>query len=152
MYPSFQKGFTLIEIILVMGLIGIILSFGVAMSIGSISQSTVTQERDLFVTLLLRGARAAAIANVGQTAHSVYIDSANHKYILFDGTTYTSGASTNREVPFTNDNIVVTNTGGNKIIFDQLSGNVSEGAGTISITNGNATQEIIVREVGQIDW
>ena len=146
------RGFTLIEITIVLALVGVIAAFGVAMSYSSLSQTTVTQERDLFVTLLLRSTRAAAIANMEEAPHGVYIDDANNRYILFTGTAYSSSDPDNRSVPYTDDVITVTNNGGNSIVFDQLSGKVTSGAGTISIGNGNATQGIIIRESGQIDW
>jgi prepilin-type N-terminal cleavage/methylation domain-containing protein len=152
MYKTHQQGFSLIEVTIVLGLIGVIAAFGVAMSYSSLSKTSVTQERDLFVTLLLRGTRAAAIANMQETPHGVYIDDANNQYILFNGTTYSSSDPDNRTIPYTNDVITVTNTGGSTVVFDQISGNVITGAGTISIGNGEATQQIIIRESGQIDW
>ena len=152
MQKSHQHGFTLIELVMVLALIGVIASFSAAMSLSSLSKSAVTQERDLFVTLLLRGARAASLANIGGTAHGVQIDNANHQYILFNGTTYTAGAASNRVIPYTNSAISITNSAGNTIVFEQLSGSVATGAGTITISNGNSTQSIIIRAVGQIDW
>jgi prepilin-type N-terminal cleavage/methylation domain-containing protein len=147
-----QSGFTMIELIIVIALIGVVASFSAAMTLSSLSKSTVTQERDLFVTLLLRGARAASLANVGGTAHGVQIDNTNHQYILFNGTTYTAGAASNRVVPYTNSALSVSNTGGNTIVFEQLSGSATTGAGTITISNGRMSQSIIIRNVGQIDW
>ena len=152
MQKSHQHGFTLIELVMVLALIGVIASFSAAMSLSSLSKSAVTQERDLFVTLLLRGARAASLANIGGTAHGVQIDNTNHQYILFNGTTYTAGAASNRVIPYTNSAISITNSAGNTIVFEQLSGSVATGAGTITISNGNSTQSIIIRAVGQIDW
>ncbi len=147
-----QRGFTLLEIIIVMGLVGVIAMFGVAMSLSSVSRSSVMQERDLFVTLLLRGARAEAIANVGEISHGVEFDNANHRYILFEGNDPSDDPSTNRIVVYTNESITINNTGGSTIVFEQLSGDVTTGAGTITLSNRNSTQEIIIREVGQIDW
>ena len=147
-----QGGFTLIEVTIVLGLIGVIAAFGVAMSYSSLSKTNVTQERDLFVTLLLRGTRAAAIANLEETAHGVQIDNVNHRYILFNGTSYDENATSNRNVPYTSETIIVTNTGGDTVVFEQLSGDVIAGDGIITITNGSATQEITIRNSGQIDW
>ena len=152
MRKAHQSGFTLIEVIIVLGLIGVIAAFGVAMSYSSLSSTSVTQERDLFVTLLLRGTRAAAIANLEETAHGVQIDNTNHRYILFDGTSYDEDATSNRSVPYTSEAIAITNTGGDTIVFKQLSGDVITGGGVITITNGSATQEITIRNSGQIDW
>ena len=152
MKKSSQSGFTLIEVAIVLGLIGVIAAFGVAMSFSSLSSTNVTQERDLFVTLLLQGTRAAAIANMEETDHGVQIDNINHRYILFNGTSYDKNAASNRFVPYTSGTITVTNTGGDTVVFEQLSGDVMTGAGVITITNGNAVQEITIRDSGQIDW
>lgn len=152
MQKSRQHGFTLIELVMVLALIGVIASFSAVMSLSSLSKSAVTQERDLFVTLLLRGARAASLANIGGTAHGVQIDNTNHQYILFNGTTYTAGTASNRVIPYTNSAISITNSGGNTIVFEQLSGNVTSGDGTLTVSNGNTSQSIIIRSNGQIDW
>jgi prepilin-type N-terminal cleavage/methylation domain-containing protein len=150
-----QRGFTYIEMLIVMGLVGVIASFGMAFSVSSIARSSVTGERDLFVTLLLRGARAEAIANVDESSHGIYIDNTCHRYILFTGNSFSPSAgcaTTPRQISFTNERITVTNALGNEIVFEQLSGNVTKGAGTITLTNGEATQEIGINAVGQIDW
>lgn len=144
------QGFSLIELILVLGLIGVVALFTVPLTIDSLSRSAVSQERDLFVSLLLRGARAAALANLNEKSHGIQIDNTNHQYILFEGTTYTPGAATNRIIPYTNSTISIS--GGPKILFEQLSGDVTTGAGTINITNGAKTNTIIIASTGQIDW
>ncbi len=148
-----QRGFTLLEIIIVMGLVGVIAMFGVAMSLSSVSRSSVMQERDLFVTLLLRGARAEAIANVGEISHGVEFDNANHRYILFEGNDYIEGAASNRITLFTSEHIAVTHSdGAENILFERLSGDVPEGAGTLTISGNGVEQKIIITDVGQIDW
>ena len=175
-----QAGFSLIEIVIVLGLVGVIAAFSVVMNFGSLSRSSVTQERDLFMTLLLRSTRSEALANKGEIAHGVHIDNARHQYVLFNGTSCTvseageggaggeggeggsegggaggsgtCGNTSDRVIPYTNSSVTITNTGGDTIVFDPLSGEVSTGAGTITITNGVATQKIIIRSNGQIDW
>ena len=147
-----QNGFTLIEITIVLGLVGVIAAFGVAMSYSSLTKTSVTQERDLFVTLLLRGTRAAAIANMEESAHGVRIDNANDRYILFTGTDPNGASANPRYIPYTNEVIDIEYTNGDTIVFEQLSGKVTVGYGTIRIKNSNATQEIIIRQSGQIDW
>ena len=153
MQKSHQHGFTLIELVMVLALIGVIASFSAAMSLSSLSKSAVTQERDLFVTLLLRGARAASLANIGGTAHGVKIDNTNHQYILFDGTDPNAASANKRFIPYTNNAITINkNPPGDTIVFEQLSGNVTSGDGTLTISNGNTSQSIIIRSNGQIDW
>ncbi len=153
MQKSLNKGFTYIELLMVIGLIGIILAFGMVMNVGSVARSGVLQERDLFVSLLLTGARAQALANVGNVSHGIHIDNANHRYILFEGNDYTEGAANNRITPFTSNHITVTHSdGAENILFERLSGNVPEGAGTLTISGNGAEQQIIITDVGQIDW
>lgn len=149
---KYRTGFTIIELTLVIALVAVIASFGAAMALSSLSKSAVTQERDLFVTLLLRGTRAAALANLNQSAHAIYIDNDNHQYVQFEGTIYDENDASNREIPFSNDSITVSNSGGDTIVFDALSGNVSAGVGTITIENSAAAAEITISSVGQIDW
>jgi len=152
MYTNHHRGFTYIELLVVVALFGIILSFGMAMNLGSISRTSMLQERDLFVSLLLTGARAQALANIDEKPHGIYIDNDAHEYILFEGTDYTEGAAINRVTSFTSDTLTITNTGGNTILFEQLSGDVSEGVGTITISGNGATQYITINAVGQINW
>ena len=146
------SGFTLLEMTIVIALVGVVAAFTVGVSVDSIARSSVAQERDLFVTLLLRGARASALANIKGVSHGIQIDNTNHEYILFDGTTYNSAATTNRHIPYTNNKLSVSNTGGTTIIFEQLSGAVGTGAGTITLSNGVQSQTIAIRNSGQIDW
>ena len=123
------------------------------MGVSAITQSSVIQERDFFVTLLLRSARAGAIANFAEKSHGVHIDTTLHTYTLFTGTSYVAGASGNRTIAFTNNHINITNSSGSAdIVFQQLSGNVTTGAGTLTLTDGNTTQHIGINAVGQIDW
>jgi prepilin-type N-terminal cleavage/methylation domain-containing protein len=145
-------GFSLIELILVMALIGIIASFSVVMTLGSLSKSAVTEERDLFVTLLLRSTRTASLANIDNVAHGVFIDNNNHQYILFNGTTFNSDDTKNRIIPYSNNTITFHLNGRNPIVFEQLSGNVISGSSSIAIVNGNVTTTLTIRENGQIDW
>jgi len=147
-----KSGFTYIELLIVLALVGIIATWSLTMGLSAITQSSVIQERDFFVTLLLRSARAEALANFAEKSHGVRIDTVLHTYTLFTGTSYVSGASDNRTIAFSNSHINVTNTGGVNIVFEQLSGNVTTGAGTLTFTDGNTTQQISINAVGQIDW
>jgi prepilin-type N-terminal cleavage/methylation domain-containing protein len=148
-----RRGFTLIELIIVLALMSGVFAFGAVMSMRSIARSSVIEERDLFVSLLLSGARAHAMANVEESAHGIHIDNVQKEYVLFVGNIYDPGDSDNRVTPFTNDDLSITNSsGGADIIFDPLSGNASEGAGTISILGNDIEQQIVITRIGQINW
>jgi type II secretory pathway pseudopilin PulG len=145
-------GFSVIELVLVLALVGVVALFSISLGMDSIGRSAVVTERDLFVSLLLRGARAASLANLKEVSHGIYLDNGAHQYVLFDGTNYDPYATTNRAIPYTNGNIAVSNTGGETIVFEQLSGNVIAGAGTITISNSAKNQSVVIRDTGQIDW
>lgn len=147
-----QSGFTYIETLMVVGLLSLILTFGMSMSIDSIGRSSVYEERDLIVSLLLIGARSHAMANKESSAHGVHIDSARKKYVLFTGDTYIEGASHNHVIDFTSNHLFVTHSGGDDIVFAPLSGDVVTGVGTITVSGGGVTQHIRLNRVGQIDW
>jgi prepilin-type N-terminal cleavage/methylation domain-containing protein len=145
-------GFSIIELVLVLALVGVVALFSMNLGIDSISRSAVVSERDLFVSLLLRGARAASLANLNEVSHGIKIDNSAHEYILFNGNTFDPLSTTNRRIPYTQNNIVVTNTGGDTIVFEQLSGKVTAGSGTITIDNGDKNQTVLIGATGQIDW
>jgi Tfp pilus assembly protein FimT len=147
-----QCGFTYIETLMVVGLLSIVLTFGMRMGIDSIGRSSVYQERDLIVSLLLIGARSNAMANIGNSAYGVHIDSAQKQYVLFGGDSYIDGAPENRVIDFTSNHLSVAHTGGADIVFAPLSGDVVIGVGTITISGGGVTQSIRLNRVGQIDW
>jgi type II secretory pathway pseudopilin PulG len=141
------------ELVLVIALMGSVMAFGAVMTMRSIARSSVIEERDLFVSLLLSGARAHAMANVSESDHGIHIDNSDKEYVLFTGDTYNPSDPDNRVTPFTNDDLSITNSsGGENIVFEALSGNVTVGAGTISIEGNDITQEIVITEVGQINW
>lgn len=154
------NGFTYIELVIVVGLIGSILAFGMVMNIGSVGRSVVTQERDVFISLLLYGARAKAMANADQMSHGVHIDNTCKRYILFEGTPPypplppdgTCSPKDSREIAFMSNSTYVTIHGGNDIVFDRLSGEVGQGVGTISISAHNATSTIELSSTGRINW
>ncbi len=146
-------GFSLIELLIVIALMGSIFAFGTVMSMRSVARSSVIEERDLFVSLLLSGTRAHAMSNVEESHHGIYIDNAEKEYVLFTGDTYSASDPDNRVTSFTNPSLSVTNSSSDTtIVFEALSGNVIEGAGTISISGNDVTQEIVLSEVGQINW
>ncbi len=147
-----ERGFTLIEILIVLGLVGVIASFGVIMSYSSISRVNSSQERDLLVSLLLSGARAEALANIDEKDHGVHIQ--DDKYILFEGSSW--GSATNKRDVIRNSVVKITGPSGIlppfDVIFTRLSGNVSAGDGTITLTGNGQSIDFTINKVGRINW
>ncbi|MBY0310189.1 type II secretion system GspH family protein [Patescibacteria group bacterium] len=146
------SGFTLIELLIVMSLLAVIAAFSAPLSLTSLSHSTLLQERDVLVSLVLMNARSAALVNRDRSAQGVFIDQTNRQYVLFNGSTYTQGAPSNRLIPFISQSVAVSNSGGDTIIFAPHTGTIIKGAGTISVGSGIATHTVTTNDVGMIDW
>src|SRR3989344_8804448 len=82
------RGFTLIEVLVVLAIIGVIMSFGLIMSLDSYRGYLLRSERDVLVSTLER-ARSRALNNYYQSAWGVCYTTPN--YIIFKGTTCTTG-------------------------------------------------------------
>lgn len=145
-------GFTLIEVIFVMALVMSVATFGFVIGIDSINRSNVIQERDLLVSMLLTGARARALANIDQEHQGIRITP--DEFVLFEGGAYDPTDPENRSTP-RNENVSVTDEGGSDefdVVFEQLSANVIEGDGTITLSQGEEEYSVSVNTFGRIDW
>ncbi len=143
-----SRGFTLIEILVVIGLFILIFSLSAFVGFDSIARSTVAGERDS-LTSLLASARAHAISNVNEKKHGVHIDEDEPDFVLFEGDSYSAGDPNNRPVARTS---AVSVSGPGDIIFEQLSGDVITGVGTTTLSDGSKTAEININSVGRIEW
>ncbi len=137
---------SLIEVIVVMGLLGMVLAFGMVVSLNSITRGTLIGERDLLVSLLI-STRTRAMANVDELPQGVHVSAT--AFTTFEGSSYTAGNPTNRDIPRTTS---ATTTGPSTIVFDQLSANVTTGAGTVAMGDGTATTTIDLGAYGRIEW
>ena len=148
-----HTGFSLIEVLIVIALVGIILSMGMLIGQSSIGRSYVYAERDTLVSLLTT-ARAQSLANMNESAHGVYISSTSTT--LFEGSSYLlRKKSQDRIVP--NSSSVQTlppplYTMPYYILFAQVSGNVTNGSGTTTLTDGASSSTIQINTAGRINW
>jgi len=142
---SANRGFTLIEIMVVLGLVGVIAALSVAVSFNSLGRSSVHTERDTLVSLLWV-ARTKSLANVDQSAHGVHIEA--NTFTVFTGDTYSASDPKNRVTP---RNTAISISGPSDIKFLQLTGDVA-GAGTITLSGVGSTQTIEINDAGRIEW
>ncbi len=151
------KGFTLIEILIVFGLIALLGGLVLFVSMDTFRGTTFRSERDVVVGLL-QHARAQAMHNICNGAsctngmpHGVHVQ--NDAYIMFQGATYNPTAATNArfdaDTSFVHSGYLATND----IFFSQLSGTTSCGVCdlTIADTTGRSST-ITVSGSGQILW
>jgi prepilin-type N-terminal cleavage/methylation domain-containing protein len=139
-------GLTLIEILIAIGILTIILSFGYLIGFDFYKNYALQSEKDLLVSIL-RKARSQALNNVGAKPHGVYID--NSSYTIFYGNSYVSRDSQYDE------NIKkapgINLSGLNEIVFAPLTA-TSTASGTIVLNNGTGSFSIDVNYEGRINW
>jgi len=144
--PRKVSGFTLIEVLVVIGLLGLVASLGSAIGFDTLGRSATREERDTLVSLLW-SARARALANVHESAQGVHIDW--NTYVLFEGSSYNSSDPDNQVI---SRNPTVNISGGTDIIFAQLSGDVATGVGTLTMSGPTGEATVVMNGAGRIEW
>lgn len=155
------KGFTLVEILIVIGLLAIIGGFSAVVSLDNYRMSAFRDERKTLITALQR-ARAMSLNNINQEPHGVAVlpsDQPNF-YVVFEGDSYGGyDPSTDELIPSVYP--VEKGVGSLEVVtFAQLSGETEcDGApcdGTTAIRLSDparsASVDIVVNREGQIDW
>ena len=150
-------GFSLLEILMVIGLLAVVGVLGLFMSMDSFRGYAFRNERDTIISVLQK-ARSQAVSNVclqgtvpactdGQP-HGVHFLAG--QYIIFQGNVYVSGNSLNQVIVSNNPNAAVA--GMTDVVFSQLSGEAAP-AGNITVSDSfGHTSVISINSAGQITW
>ena len=136
-------GFTLIEMLVSLGIFVMLMSLGLFLSMDFYRGYTFNYEQNLTVALL-QAARSQSMSNINQARHGVHFDS--NQYVIFQGSVYDPSSSLNRAIPHSQ----AIEISGPDIIFKQLSGNSA--GGSIEIRTGAKTVTISVNSQGRINW
>ena len=142
---KFQSGFTVIEILIAIGLLVIIISLGLFLSLDIYRTDSMSAERDR-VLGILHNARTRSINNVNESRHGVYFDS--DKFVLFQGSSYNPSDPQNKDFEYATS-IIYTNPF--EITFEQLTGNASN-TGSIVLSGQGRTATISFNSEGRIGW
>ncbi len=140
------KGFTIIELLVVMGIMSVLATLGLLVTLDLYRSYAFNSERDTLVSILQK-ARSKSLNNLGQTAHGVYFE--NDKYILFDRSGYGGANSQDQVIPA---DTYINHSSPGEIVFAQVSGNVVAGAGTITLGDGKRSTSIVIGANGRVDW
>jgi type II secretory pathway pseudopilin PulG len=147
-------GFTLIEIVIVIGIFLLIVSVSLFMSMDIFRGTSRGSERDVIISLIEK-ARGQAMNNLNRTSHGFCYDAVALTYTVFQGdscATATVIESFPAGGPFTITEIspapAILPKG---IIFSQLSG-TSTWSGTMTLTQAGKTVNISINDEGMIDW
>ncbi|MEK7564055.1 MAG: prepilin-type N-terminal cleavage/methylation domain-containing protein [Patescibacteria group bacterium] len=148
---KYRKGLTLIEILVVVSILTIIISFGLVINFQSFTSSTFLNENAKIVSLLEK-ARSRAMANMFDTSHGVCYLAPD--YIIFrDGTC--DGLGTDEKTP-ANTSLTLTFP---SVVFDRISGKLkpqlspSTNQIDVIVDNGNGSpKHIKINNEGTINW
>jgi prepilin-type N-terminal cleavage/methylation domain-containing protein len=159
---NLKAGFTLMEVLLVLGLLGMIFSMTAFVGIDSYRGSSFRNERDAFIGVLQR-ARDQSINNIclggctDSKKHGVYITSTD--YTIFQGNSYATRDTSVDQVVKIDADIDIAPGGFTEVVFSQLSGDAAttpvmiSGFSELMMTDSTFHQSIIrVSSFGQITW
>lgn len=150
-------GFTLLEILIVMGLILMVVAFGLIVSFDDYRGINFRNERDIVVNVIQK-ARGQAINNMCFGAgctdgkpHGVYFATAG-QYTVFQGADYASRDSAVDEVIPARDKAAAV-SGMTSVVFDRLRADaVTAGGTTLTVTQGSHVSVITIEPEGRVWW
>ena len=158
-----NKGFTLLEVVIVMGILAIIFSMGIAVSFDFYRNYSFRSEKDTIISLLQK-ARSQSMNNINQVRHGVRFQNPL-QYIVFECEPHEppcidyAHANTSRNMAISPSyGTTISNTPFD-VVFDQLSGCLrstttacSADPVTITVSDGPKSYAITINSEGQIDW
>lgn len=150
-----NSGFTLIEILIAVGVLLILLALGLFLSFDFYKSGLFTADEDMFVSILHR-ARSRSLSNVNQYEHGVKL--ASGSFILFQGPgpnlTYATRIASRDEQFSMNQTLAVSWPAPGEVVFDQITGQVHSSflTGNITITGLQKTATVSFNPEGRIDW
>ncbi len=139
-------GFTLVETVIVLGILGLVLVIGFPVGLDAYRNYLLSSETRNLVSILRR-ASELAFSNKNESNYGVYLDSS--RFILFKGSSFVS-----RDTAFDEDyprEPSITVSGFTEIVFSQLTGKPNATA-TIQLSNSLTSQLIDINEEGVIFW
>jgi len=154
-----NSGMTMIEIVVVIGIITILFSLGFFVDLSTYSRYSHRSEVDVIVSVLEK-ARSQSMNNKcfgsctdGKT-HGVYITSG--QYVIFQGNDYASRDLAVDEITTANPNSSAT--GFTEVVFEQLTGKLKpqispmDSELTLTVTQEGKTSKIHINNQGRINW
>lgn len=145
-----KGGFTLIEILVVVGLLSMVLVLSPILDINQFRLVSYEQEIEK-IALLLNTARIKSLNNTNQSKHGVHLS--NNGYILFEGNSFLE-SNPSRQIYFKSEYKINYGTSSlDEVVFNQIDGRV-ENSGSIEAIDPE-TKRISIIQInyeGQINW
>ena len=153
-YPAFSsRGFTLVEIIISLAVLSIVSGIILSSLSANTNREALNKNADAVASVF---AEARSLTTSSKNASRYGVHLGNTGLTLFTGTTYDSGASSNRALSL-NSRVSITNIslagGGSDVVFDKFTGNTSQN-GTFRITvvgDSNQYKTITVYKTGLVE-
>lgn len=148
-----KKGFTLVELMLVMGITLLIASIGAVNFFSTSNQTNVGSSKDVLVADL-RSAQAKAMLGTavsGTAPVSWGVKFLAGSYVVFSGNTYIAGASNNYVVTLPTGITLTTTFPSGQVLFSHNSGEVTaynQATDTITLTAGSSSKTIELNQLG----
>lgn len=145
LYQQFAAGFTLVEILLVIGMLAFLAAIITPITLDFYkSQQLDTHTRQIIQTL--RRAQLSAMSVEEDSSFGVYLT--NNNYTLFRGSSYVTRETQYDEVFDLSQ--IVNISGLSEVVFSKLDG-LSSATGQISLTNNIKTNAIDINEMGRVN-
>ncbi len=149
-----QSGFTIIELLVVIGIFAILATLGLFYSMDFYRTYAASSDQNTLLSTLIK-ARARSVANISQHQHGVCLDLTNKKYYMFQGNgpslVYSPTASV-ESVPG-GEPAPGSCPAANQIVFDQISGNTAcSPECTFTLNSFSQTKTIKINSQGAILW
>lgn len=149
--PRRALGFTYIETMVALGIFFVVLALASPLLL-TFHTSSLLSEAAEQITQDLRRAQSLSLAGVDDTNHGTFFDAAAEQWILFTGSTYSPGASTNEvhTLPSSVDLVSVSLAGGGgAVVFAERTGQTAN-QGSVVLRTGGRQITITVNAVGSV--
>ncbi len=151
------RAFTLLEILVVMGLVLMVVAFGLIVSFDDYRGFTFRNERDIVVNVIQK-ARGQAINNMcfgtGCTdgkPHGVYFGTPG-QYTIFQGTTYATRDTAVDEIIKAKSGAAIL-SGMTSVVFNRLRADtLTTGGSTLTVSQQGRDSVITIEEEGRVWW
>ena len=145
-YGSKAKGFTLVELLMVLGILALLIVVSLPLTVNFYK----TRQLDVHeqgIVQALRRAQLKAMSIERNSAFGVYLTST--QYVLFKGSSYAARDTSYDEVFDLSGNLSVS--GLSEIVFSKLNGTTTD-TGTITLSIDDKTESININEMGRINY